>query len=110
VPAPWRGAHQARSVAFNVISGTPASAFETGQPILAPSAAATKASSSIPGTVAKDPIFADGFAGAQAPRNPRQATWRVDVDGVAPPDGRLYIAESAKGRIWRVVYKGAGGG
>jgi len=55
-------------------------------------------------------VFAEGFAGAQAPRNPHQATWRVDVDGVAPPDGRLYIAESAKGRIWRVVYKGAGGG
>ena len=38
------------SAASSVISGTPASAFETGQPTFAPSAAATNASSSIPGT------------------------------------------------------------
>ena len=53
-------------------------------------------------------VFADGFAGAQGPRNPKEATWRAD--GVAAvPDGSLYIAESARGRIWRVVSKGAGG-
>jgi glucose/arabinose dehydrogenase len=50
-------------------------------------------------------VFADGFAGAQPPRNPNQATYRAD--GVAQaPDGSLYIAESAKGRIWRVFYRG----
>jgi glucose/arabinose dehydrogenase len=50
-------------------------------------------------------IFADGFAGAQAPRTPNQATWRAD--GVAQaPDGTLFITESNKGRIWRVVYTG----
>lgn len=50
-------------------------------------------------------VFADGFAGASAPRSPNQATYRAD--GVAQaPDGTLYISESVKGRIWRVVYKG----
>jgi glucose/arabinose dehydrogenase len=50
-------------------------------------------------------VFADGFAGAQAPRTPNQATYRAD--GVAQaPDGTLYVAESVKGRIWRVVYTG----
>jgi len=53
-------------------------------------------------------VFADGFADAKAPRNPNRATWRVH--GVAAaPDGRLHIAESAQGRVWGVVYKGAGG-
>ena len=50
-------------------------------------------------------VFADGFAGAQAPRNPNQAIYRAD--GVAQaPDGSLYIAESTKGRLWRVMYRG----
>jgi glucose/arabinose dehydrogenase len=52
-------------------------------------------------------VFADGFAGAQAPRNPNQAVYRAD--GVAQaPDGSLYIAESNKGRLWRVFYRGTG--
>jgi glucose/arabinose dehydrogenase len=50
-------------------------------------------------------VFADAFAGAQNPRTPNQATYRAD--GVAQaPDGSLYIAESQKGRIWRVMYTG----
>jgi glucose/arabinose dehydrogenase len=49
-------------------------------------------------------VFADGFAGTQPPRNPNQATWRADGVGQAP-DGSLYIAESNKGRLWRVMYK-----
>jgi len=50
-------------------------------------------------------VFADKFAGGAAPKNPMQATYRAD--GVAQgPDGSLYIAESQKGRIWRVLYKG----
>jgi glucose/arabinose dehydrogenase len=50
-------------------------------------------------------VFADNFAGPTAPKNPNQATYRAD--GVAQgPDGSLYIAESQKGRVWRVVYKG----
>jgi glucose/arabinose dehydrogenase len=51
-------------------------------------------------------VFADGFAGAVAPRTPIQATYRAD--GVAQaPDGTLYLAESVKGRIWRVLSSGA---
>jgi glucose/arabinose dehydrogenase len=51
-------------------------------------------------------VFADGFAGAVAPRTPIQATYRAD--GVAQaPDGTLYLAESVKGRIWRVLSPGA---
>jgi glucose/arabinose dehydrogenase len=50
-------------------------------------------------------IFADGFAGAQAPRTPNQATWRADGAAQAP-DGTLFITESNKGRVWRVVYTG----
>jgi glucose/arabinose dehydrogenase len=50
-------------------------------------------------------VFADKFAGPTAPKNPNQATYRAD--GIAQgPDGSLYIAESQKGRVWRVVYKG----
>ena len=44
-------AGRGNEAASSVISGTPASAFETGQPTFAPSAAATKAASSIPGTL-----------------------------------------------------------
>ena len=45
-------------------------------------------------------IFGTGFAGP----NPNQAVARPD--GVAQaPDGSLYIAESQKGKIWRVMYK-----
>jgi hypothetical protein len=43
-------------------------------------------------------VFADGFAGAQAPRTPTQATYRAD--GVAQaPDGTLYLTESVKGWV-----------
>jgi glucose/arabinose dehydrogenase len=50
-------------------------------------------------------VFADGFAGADALRSSNQAMWRAD--GVAQaPDGSLYIADSQKGRIWRVMYTG----
>jgi glucose/arabinose dehydrogenase len=52
-------------------------------------------------------VFADNFAGPTAPKNPNQATYRAD--GIAQgPDGSLYISESQKGRIWRVVYQGTG--
>ena len=62
---------------------------------------------------AGSPAWQDGynvtfqpFAGAQAPRTPNQATYRAD--GLAQaPDGTLYIAESVKGRVWRVIYTGA---
>jgi glucose/arabinose dehydrogenase len=51
-------------------------------------------------------IFADGFAGpSPADRNTGKARYRPVGLAVAP-DGALYIAESNKGRIWRVSYGG----
>jgi glucose/arabinose dehydrogenase len=49
-------------------------------------------------------VFADGFAGKTIARS-NEATYRAD--GVAQgPDGTLYITESQKGRVWRVIYSG----
>lgn len=50
-------------------------------------------------------IFANGFAGVDPLMSPAMAAARAD--GVAQaPDGSLYIADSQKGKIWRVMYKG----
>jgi len=49
-------------------------------------------------------VFGDGFEGPTPPRTQGNAMYRPD--GVAPgPDGSLYITDSAKGRVWRVIYK-----
>jgi glucose/arabinose dehydrogenase len=49
-------------------------------------------------------IFASGFTGKIPLMNPTDAAFRAD--GVAQgPDGSLYIADSQKGRIWRVIYQ-----
>ena len=50
-------------------------------------------------------VFADGFVGKTPLMNPNDAVARPD--GVAQaPDGSLYIGESQKGKIWRVMYTG----
>ena len=50
-------------------------------------------------------VFANGFAGKDPLMQPNQAVARAD--GVAQaPDGSLYISDSQKGKIWRVIYKG----
>lgn len=50
-------------------------------------------------------LFADGFAVVDTVYNTSDAVFRPM--GLAEgPDGSLYIAESNKGRIWRVMYKG----
>jgi glucose/arabinose dehydrogenase len=49
-------------------------------------------------------VFADGFAGALQDNNPRNAQYRP-VGLAVGPDGSLYIADSQKGRIWRVTYQ-----
>jgi glucose/arabinose dehydrogenase len=51
-------------------------------------------------------VFATGFAGATPLMNPDKATARAD-GVVQAPDGSLYISESQKGKIWRVLYRGA---
>jgi glucose/arabinose dehydrogenase len=49
-------------------------------------------------------VFASGFAGKDPLMNPNDAAARAD--GVAQaPDGSLYIGDSQKGKIWRVIYK-----
>jgi glucose/arabinose dehydrogenase len=47
--------------------------------------------------------FADGFAGTIEDNNPRNADYRP-VGLAVGPDGSLFIADSQKGRIWRVSY------
>ena len=50
-------------------------------------------------------MFADGFAGELADNNPRNAQYRP-VGLAVGPDGSLYVADSQKGRIWRIAYTG----
>jgi mono/diheme cytochrome c family protein len=50
-------------------------------------------------------VFADGFTGIDTVENTSDAHYRPM--GLAEgPDGSLYISESNKGKIWRVMYKG----
>jgi glucose/arabinose dehydrogenase/mono/diheme cytochrome c family protein len=50
-------------------------------------------------------VFADGFTVVDTVINTRDAVYRPM--GLAEgPDGSLYICESNKGKIWRVMYKG----
>ena len=50
-------------------------------------------------------VFADGFAGIDPIINVSDAVFRP-MGLATGPDGSLYIAESNKGRIWRILYKG----
>ncbi|WP_414617961.1 PQQ-dependent sugar dehydrogenase [Dyadobacter sp. 32] len=50
-------------------------------------------------------VFADGFAGVDTIVNTADAKARPM--GIAMgPDGSLYVTESVKGKIWRIMYKG----
>jgi glucose/arabinose dehydrogenase/mono/diheme cytochrome c family protein len=50
-------------------------------------------------------VFADGFTGVDTVVNTHDARYRPM--GLAEgPDGSLYLSESNKGRIWRVMFKG----
>ncbi len=50
-------------------------------------------------------VFASGFPGKTPLMNPNDAAARPD--GVAEgPDGSLFITDSQKGKVWRVMYKG----
>lgn len=49
-------------------------------------------------------VFADGFAGTDHLSAPKQANARPNGVAVAL-DGSLYITDSQKGKIWRVLYR-----
>jgi mono/diheme cytochrome c family protein len=54
-------------------------------------------------------IFADGFTGPQQIVSTGDATFRPC--GLAQgPDGSIYIADSQKGRVWRIFYYGENSG
>ncbi len=50
-------------------------------------------------------VFADGFAGVDTIVNTSDAMYRPMALAVGP-DGSLYVGESEKGKIWRIMYKG----
>lgn len=57
------------------------------------------------GTARNWEVFADGFTGVDTVLNTSDAVYRPM--GLAQgPDGSLYLSESNKGKIWRVMYKG----
>ena len=50
-------------------------------------------------------VFADGFTGKDLVKSPADAVARPD--GVAQgPDGSLYVTDSQKGKVWRILYMG----
>ncbi len=50
-------------------------------------------------------VFASGFEGATKVKSPSDAVYRPTGLAVAP-DGTLYVTDSRKGRIWKIVYYG----
>jgi len=52
-------------------------------------------------------VFATGFAGKEPLTNPGEALARADGVAVGP-DGSLFITDSQKGKVWRVMYRGSG--
>ena len=50
-------------------------------------------------------VFADGFAGTDTVVNTSDAMYRPMGLSMGP-DGSLYISDSEKGKIWRIMYKG----
>lgn len=51
-------------------------------------------------------VFADGFAGVDQINSPGDAVHRPTGLAIGP-DGSLYISDSVRGKIWRVVYTGS---
>ena len=50
-------------------------------------------------------VFADGFAGVDPIVNVSDAAYRP-MGLATGPDGSLYVSDSRKGKIWRIMYKG----
>ncbi|HVU33391.1 MAG TPA: c-type cytochrome [Opitutaceae bacterium] len=49
--------------------------------------------------------FADGFAGSDYFTNTNDARYRPSGVAVGP-DGSLYVSETERGRVWRIIYTG----
>ena len=52
-------------------------------------------------------VFADGFAGVDTIVNTSDSKYRP-MGLATGPDGSLYMTDSRKGKIWRIMYKGDG--
>ncbi len=50
-------------------------------------------------------VFASGFTEQENIQNPRDAKYRPTGVAVGP-DGSLYISDSRKGKIWKIIYEG----
>jgi glucose/arabinose dehydrogenase len=50
-------------------------------------------------------VFADGFKGKEPLMSPAEAVARPNGTNVGP-DGTMYVTESVKGKIWRIIYRG----
>ena len=50
-------------------------------------------------------VFANGFAGIDTVVNTHDASYRP-MGLAMGPDGSLYISDTEKGKIWRIIYKG----
>jgi glucose/arabinose dehydrogenase len=93
-PAEWRGG---AFIALHGTNGPPLAQGRNGYTVaFVPFDRAGK-----PGALK---IFADGFAGpSPADKNSGKAAYRP-VGLAMAPDGSLYVADSNKGRIWRIRY------
>lgn len=56
------------------------------------------------GIAGRPTVFADGFADFAASTGPRPRAKYRPIGVATGPDGSLYVADSQKGRIWRIAY------